>query len=148
MLLTSEFNRLKENQYCDNPCCIKYNVVGLGNIKTYSKKKNQVYCNCCDNRWVVTKGTMFFDLRTPIEKVINSLLLLVRGMGVNNACRQAKVCSSTLLNWLVKAANHSNEFTTYMQQNMHLSQIQIDEFWSFIRKKKKIIEKKNDLMLN
>ena len=31
---------------------------------------------------------------------------------------------------------HVNEFTAYLQQEMHLEQVQIDEFWSFIRKKR------------
>ena len=45
---------------------------------------------------------------------------------------------SNILEWIIKASKHTNEFTQYMQQEMHLDQVQIDEFWSFIRKKRKI----------
>ena len=138
MLSKENFDLLKSSQYCDNPLCNCYNKVGVDNIGINSRQKGQVYCKYCKNRWVLTKGTMFFDLRTPLDKVINTLLLLVRGMGVNNACRQSGVRSESLLNWIEKAAKHSNEFTQYMQQEMHIDQIQIDEFWSFIRKKRKI----------
>jgi len=58
-------------------------------------------------------------------------------MGLNNTCRQEEVTADSVLAWIEKAAKHSNEFTKYMQQEMHLEQVQIDEFWSFIRKKKK-----------
>ena len=144
MLSKENFDLLKSNQYCDNPLCSCYHKVGADNIGINSRSKGQVYCKYCKNRWVLTKGTMFFDLRTPIDKVINTLLLLVRGMGVNNACRQAEVTVDSLLNWIEKAAKHSNEFTQYMQQEMHIDQIQIDEFWSFIRKKRKTLAMKRN----
>lgn len=137
MLSKEEFDLLKSSQYCDNSSCSCYNKVGIDNIKINSRSKGQVYCNCCKNMWVLTKGTMFFDLRTPIDKVIKVLQCLVRGMGLNNTCRQEEVTADSVLTWIEKAAKHSNEFTKYMQQEMHLEQVQIDEFWSFIRKKKK-----------
>jgi len=137
MLNKAEFDLLKSSQYCDNPSCSCYNEVGAGNIKINSRAKGQVYCNICKNIWVLTKGTMFFDLRTPIDKVIKVLQCLARGMGLNNTCRQEDVTADSVLAWITKAAEHSNEFTVYMQQEMHLDQVQIDEFWSFIRKKRK-----------
>jgi len=142
MLSKSEFDLLKSSQYCDNESCKCYNQTDAGNIKINSRPKGQVYCNRCGNRWVLTKGTMFFDLRTPIDKVIKVLLCLSRGMGLNNTCRQEKVTADSALDWIVKAANHSNEFTEYMQREMYLEQVQIDEFWSFIRKKRKILQMK------
>lgn len=138
MLSKEEFDLLKSSQYCDNPICTCYKKVGIDNIRTNSKSKGQVYCNRCKNIWVVTKGTMFFGLRTPMDKVIKVLQCLARGMGVNNTCRQENVTADSILEWIIKASKHSNEFTQYMQQEMHLDQVQIDEFWSFIRKKRKI----------
>lgn len=137
MLSKSEFDALKSSQYCDNESCSCYNLPGAGNVKINSRAKGQVYCNCCGNRWVLTKGTMFFGLRTPIDKVIKVLLCLSRGMGLNNTCRQEEVTADSALDWIEKAAEHANEFTAYMQRDMHLSQVQIDEFWSFIYKKRK-----------
>lgn len=144
MLSKTEFNLLKKSQYCDNESCECYNKPEADNIRTNSRSKGQVYCNRCGNRWVLTKGTMFFDLRTPIDKVLQVLLCLSRGMGLNNTCRQEKVTADSALEWIKKAANHCNEFTLYMQQEMHLEQIQIDEFWSFIRKKRKILQMKRN----
>jgi len=147
MLSKVEFALLKSSQYCDNPSCECYNKVDAGNIKTNSRAKGQVYCNRCENRWVLTKGTMFFGLRTPIDKVIKVLQCLARGMGLNNTCRQENVTADSALVWITKAAKYSNEFTQYMQQEMHLEQVQIDEFWSFIRKKRKILQRKRNSCL-
>jgi len=148
MLSKSEFDTLKLSQYCDNESCGCYNRTQAGNIKTNSRSKGQVYCNRCGNRWVLTKGTMFFGLRTPIEKVVKVLLCLSHGMGLNNTCRQESVTADTVLEWIEKAAQHANEFTVYMQQEMHLEQVQIDEFWSFIRKKRKILRMRRSKLVN
>lgn len=146
MLSQSDFETLRSSQYCDNESCSHYNQPQAGNIKINSRAKGQVYCNCCGNRWVLTKGTMFFDLRTPIGKVVKVLLCLSRGMGLRNTCRQEEVTADAALDWIDKAAKHANEFTAYMQQDMHLDQVQIDEFWSFIRKKRKTLQmKRNNL---
>lgn len=142
MLSKEEFNLLRSSQYCDNPSCPCYNKTGANNIRTNSRAKGQVYCNQCGNRWVLTKGTMFFGLKTPIDKVIKVLQSLVRGMGLRNTCRQEQVSADSVLDWIEKAAQHTNEFTQYMQQEMHLEQVQIDEFWSFVRKKRKILQMK------
>ena len=148
MLSKEEFDLLKSSQYCDEETCSCYNQTDAGNIKINSRSKGQVYCNQCGNRWVLTKGTLFFGLRTPISKVIKVLLCLSRGMGLNNTCRQEEVTADSALAWIEKAGKHSNEFTLYMQQEMHLEQIQIDEFWSFIRKKRKILQMKRENYLN
>ena len=85
----------------------------------------------------MTKGTIFYWLKTPLDSVISTLMLLVGGMGLNATCRQAGVTADSVLSWIEKAGNHAEELTEYMVQNMDLDQVQIDEFWSFIQKKKK-----------
>jgi len=52
--------------------------------------------------WVLTKGTMFYGLKMPMGKIINVLLLLVRGMGLRNTCRQENVTADSALDWIGK----------------------------------------------
>ena len=139
MKLTNiDFELLKSKQFCDTPSCSYYQKVGGNNIKIHSRKQNQVYCNECNTRFVVTKGTVFYCLKTPIKKVVSVLMLLCRGMGVNHTCREEQVTADTIQSWLKKASQHVEELTNYLQKEMNLDQVQIDEFWSFIRKKKGI----------
>ncbi len=137
-LTREEFDSLKSHQYCDNPSCEKYGKVGQGNIKIHSFTRGQGYCNCCESKpFSIRKGTMFFGLRTPIDKIIEVLLLLSSGMGQNAVCGQVDVTGDSVRSWIILASEQVNAFTEYMQRNMHLEQVQIDEFWSFIRKKRK-----------
>jgi len=133
----TDFDLLKSHQYCDNPDCCLYQQTEMGNIKTHCRQQGQVYCNCCKgNPFVVTKGTIFYGLKTPLEKVISTLQLLARGMGVNNVCAQEGVTADSIGVWIKKAGNQVEAFTDFMLQDMELDQVQIDEFWSFIKKKR------------
>ena len=137
-----DFELLKSHQYCDNANCSHYGQVGSGNLFINSRVHGQIYCNKCDSKpFSVRKGTMFFGLRTPMDKIINVLGLLASGVGVNAVCREQDVTADSLRSWIVLAANQVTAFTEYMQQNMHLEQVQVDEFWSFIRKKRELDRK-------
>jgi transposase-like protein len=142
MLSSTDFELLKRSQYCDNPSCECFDQVDADNIRTQSRAKSQVYCKCCGNIWVVTKGTMYFGLKTPIEKVAQSLCMYARGMGLRNTCRIQGITADSLLDWLEKAGNHVKELSEYLQSEMDLDQVQIDEFWSFVLKKRDVLLKK------
>ena len=144
-LSQEDFDLLKSSQYCDDPSCSHYQLVGAGNLKIYCRKYNQVYCNgsCAGRPFVVTKGTIFYGLKTPLKKVVETLSLLVRGIGLNNTCAEQEVSADSVLAWIVKVGNHVNELTTYMQHEMQLDQVQIDEFWSYVLKKRKILQSRN-----
>jgi hypothetical protein len=137
-----DFELLKSHQYCDNRDCTHYGQVGAGNLFINSRPHGQIYCNKCDAKpFSVRRGTMFFGLRTPMDKIINVLGLLASGVGVNAICREQDVTADSLRAWIVLASNQVTAFTEYMQHNMHLEQVQIDEFWSFIRKKREFDRK-------
>jgi hypothetical protein len=125
------------HQYCDNALCTHYGQTGQGNLKIKCLPKGRVYCNNCMVAFQVRKGTMFFGLRTPMDKIARVLGLLSSGIGVNAVCRENDVSADSLREWLLLAARHVNEFSAYLEQDMHLDQVQIDEFWSFVRKKTK-----------
>ena len=81
---------------------------------------------------------MFYRLRTPIDKIIQVLRLLSSGMGQNAICRQEDVTGDSVRSWIILASEQVSAFTEHMQRDMHLDQVQIDEFWSFIRKKREL----------
>jgi len=132
-----DFEKYKKLQFCDNPTCPMHNKVGEGNIKIFNSKSKQVYCNQCKNQWVITKNTFFFGLRTPIDKILRVLICLSEGMGIRAIGRAEGVRHETIQDWILRASGHVEIVTSYLQRDMHLTQCQIDEFWSYIQKKRK-----------
>ncbi len=135
MIESVQFKALIATQYCDNFQCSSYNVIGAKNIRIHSRQKGQVYCSICKNRWVITKGSFLFGLKTPLNKIIDTLLMMARGVGLRKACRQQGVTPGTAKKWIAKAAEKEKEITDYMQSKMLLEQDQIDLFWEFIHLK-------------
>ena len=135
-MLKSDFESFKAHQYCDNPLCASHGLAGGGNLTTHSIVQGQVRCKTCKGKpFSVRKGTMFFDCRTPLHRIVTCLTQLASGSGVNVVCRNEQVDGKTLRSWIVLAAAQVSAFTAHMQQDMSLSEVQIDEFWSYIKKK-------------
>lgn len=133
-----EFAEYKLYQYCDNSSCTHYNQVGTGNLITHSIRQGQIRCGSCHGKpFSVRKGTMFFHLRTSMDRIVTCLLSLTSGMGMNAVCEVHGVCGVTLRSWLLLASQQVEAFTTYLQKDLVLTEIQIDEFWSYIKKKTK-----------
>ena len=132
-----DFDKYKAQQFCDHLDCDEYGKIGANNIRTHSRLQHQVYCNACKQIWVITKDTFFYNLKSPVSLILEVLKLLSEGMGLRAVCRAKGVSHETVATWVLKAANHVNEVTVYLETNMHLTQCQIDEFWSYILKKSK-----------
>jgi transposase-like protein len=131
-----DFDTYKAQQFCDNPDCDAYGKVGENNIRTHSRLQHQVYCNVCNQIWVITKGTFFYNLKAPVSLILEVLKLLSEGMGIRAVSRSKGITTDAISAWVLKAADHVNELTVYLEREMHLTQCQIDEFWSYIFKKK------------
>jgi len=131
-----DFDKYKKEQFCLNKECVNYGKKDAENIRIKSRNNNQVYCKSCKSSWVITKGTMFYNLKKPVSLVLEVLIMLSEGMGVNAIYRIKGVKSETISNWIIKASKHVEAFSSYLKQNMRLTQCQIDEFWAFIYKKK------------
>jgi hypothetical protein len=133
-----DFDKYRALQYCENKDCKYHNQIGSGNICILSRKNNQVYCNGCKDRWVLTKGTFFYDLRHDFSLIIRVLKDLSEGKGHRAIQRTDGISLITQRNWIVKAAEHVSLISDYLEQYMHLERVQIDEFWSFILKKREV----------
>jgi hypothetical protein len=136
-----DFSKYKVQQFCDNLDCPAYGKIGANNIRTHSRLHHQVYCNVCKQIWVITKNTFFYNLKAPAPLILEVLKLLSEGMGLRAACRTKGVTPDAARAWVLKAAAHVTEVTVYLEREMHLTQCQIDEFWSYIFKKKGISAK-------
>jgi IS1 family transposase len=134
---------------CPNEPCSSYgilgphpdhDIVGCGTYTTLHGEKRQMYlCNVCGNRFSETAGTPFFGLKTPMRTVCIALNELAEGLGVRAVARIHHVEPDTVLDWLRKAGQHCERVSAYMMQELELSQVQLDELWTFVRKKERML---------
>jgi len=96
-------------------------------------------CKVCGKPFSETAGTPFFDLKTPMEDVCIALNELTEGLGVRAVTRIHHVEPDTVLEWIKRAGQHCEQVSEYMMRELELTQVQLDELWTFVRKKERLL---------
>ena len=130
---------------CPNPKCKQYGKKGLGNVvsngtyRTRSTGKARLFlCRTCGKAFSSRSGTAFFDLRSPRKKVLMGLRLLAEGLGLRGTSRVLEIKLDTIRRWLATAALHCEQVSNMLVRDLNLSQVQVDELWTFVKKNTKI----------
>jgi len=128
------------DQACPNKKCSLYGEKGKGNIvsngtyQTQSGRVRQFLCRGCGTNFNNHRGTFFHDLRTPREKVLLALKLLVKGMPLRGVAEVLEVKLDTVRTWLRLAAKHSASVNDMLLKELKVSQVELDALWSFVKK--------------
>jgi hypothetical protein len=77
-----------------------------------------------------------YGLKTPPEEVAQALLIVMRRGSLRAAEEITGHKYETISLWLKRAASHAVALTDVLSQDLHLTQVEIDEFWSFVQQKK------------
>ena len=127
--------------FCPNKSCVDYGKKNIGNIRVkdhYGKNRTTLLvCKTCKKSFSETRGTIFFRLHTPKEKVLQALAILAEKGSIRGTGRATGVDKDTVSAWLKKAGEHCEEVAEHLFRDLNLSQVQIDELWTFVKKRQK-----------
>src|SRR5260370_14235345 len=76
-----------------------------------------------------------YRLHTPAAEVAQALLIVMRRGSLRAAEEITGHKYETIGEWLRRASEHEEALTAVFTPDLHLSTVEIDEFWSFVRKK-------------
>jgi len=116
---------------CPNPACEQPHVIRNGS----SKGRRRYQCRGCGRFFGETEGTPMYRLHTPVAEVAQALLVVMRRGSLRAAEEITGHKYETIGEWLRRASEHVEALTAILTQDLHLSTVEIDEFWSFVRKK-------------
>jgi IS1 family transposase/transposase-like protein len=128
-------------QPCPNPDCAYAQMINRGNIRavstdlTQSGKRRIFQCTKCGTPFSETRDTVFFDLKTPEEKVMMALKMLLVKVDLAGISFVLGVTEETVLAWLQRAAHKAEEINAHLLRDLPVTQVQLDEMWSFIKRK-------------
>lgn len=137
------------NQPCPNRDCPEYGIVNKGNIrsistyKTRSGKRRIFHCTTCGKTFSETRDTVFFDLKVPEEKVIMALKMILVRTELSDIKFVLGIKEETLLSWLRRASEKAEEINQYLLKNVETNEVQLDEMWTFVKKKLQTKSKEN-----
>jgi IS1 family transposase/transposase-like protein len=128
-------------QPCPNPDCSHYRLINRGNISaistylTQSGRRRIFRCSACEQPFSETRDTVFFDLRSPEEKVMMALKMLLVKVALSDIGFVLGVTEATVLEWLRRAAQQAEQINAHLLRDLPVTQVQLDEMWNFIRRK-------------
>ena len=128
-------------QACHNPKCKMYLVKKGGNIKLHghvgkNRDIHELKCARCGTHFSEHKGTPFFQLRLPREKVFLVIKCLVEGNGIRGTERIVGIHRDTVTHILRKTAEHVEHVSDEFLTDLEAREIQFDELWTFVKKRK------------
>jgi transposase-like protein len=128
---------------CPDARCKFFGKAGSGTVVsngTYFVGRTRVrkfICRHCGRVFNSRARTPFRWLHTPQHKVLMALKLLVKGLSLRGTSEVLEVKLDTVRNWLRRAAQHSAAVNHILVRDLRLSQVQVDELWTFVKKNTK-----------
>ncbi len=124
-----------QKQWCDNRSCSDFGKTCHGNIQVHSAAERRYRCRTCNQTFSFDRGTFFETLRTDRQKLLDAVAMLVERNSLR-AIGRVKYCKPhTVLHWLDVAGQHAAAMSQLLVRDLHLTQVQIDELYTFVKKR-------------
>ncbi len=140
-----------ERQICMNEKCSDYSKRNPDNIikKGFNAKGNQMFkCKTCGTRFPGTIGTIFYNRHFSEEDIISICKLLAKEKSTTAIAHEVELHRVTVSSIIKYIAAHPKEVSDFLRTNAGLSQIEINEMWYFIGRKKWVDNEMWDEILN
>jgi transposase-like protein len=119
---------------CPGPNCPAPHVVRNGSLHG----RQRYHCRGCGAWFGETHGTPLYRLRTPPADIGRALLVVLRRGSLRAAEELTGHKYETIGRWLRLAATQAEALETALVRDLGLSTVEVDEFWSFVRRRTSI----------
>ena len=123
--------------FCPDHDCAYHGWLGRGNIRANGhpggQPWRQLQCVSCQGYFYETEGTIFHGKRSSPELIVHVIACLAEGLGIRGTARVFEIDANTVLNWLMEAAEQLKVFSAYFLNELHLTQLQLDELYAVLR---------------
>ena len=126
---------------CPNKHCKTFNKIGLRNIIRKGQQRNgtqRYQCTDCKRTFARTINTPFFHKHLSKKEIIHICKLLAEKTSFRAIARITNHHLDTIRSIASAIAEHCKKFNEYFITELNLTPIEVDEMWSFVKKKKKI----------
>lgn len=123
------------SSFCWNPACELYGKVDAGNIRKFGRTAagtQRYQCSLCQQTFVETIGTVFYNRHHSQETIIECLALLAERSSLAAIHRVKGVKEETVMDWLSIAAAHVEQIEALLLANYHLTRAQLDALWTYV----------------
>jgi hypothetical protein len=101
----------------------------------YDRGIPRLLCNVCDSTFSARYRTAYCEVRAEEQIYTIAMRALAEGNSLRGTDRIVGVDKDTICRWLDLGGWHCRAATAYLFDNLHISEHQLDELWSFVLKK-------------
>ncbi len=127
----------KSTCFCPNPDCPRYGQMGSGLIVVKSLLRCQWQCNMCGKLFSDQHDTAWLHLHADRDRGGRALKALAEGWSLRATARVFGGDKDDVCHWLDVASRHCARVAATLLNNLPLGECQLDELWSFVRKKER-----------
>jgi len=135
--------------FCPNEQCKHYGLRGMGNLVragTYRRKgsgetKQMLKCKVCGHRFSETHHTIFAGIHYSALTIISIIKCIAEGNGIRATSRILNLSKDRVNHIVLIAGRHAELMLSNLLRSLYLDECQLDELWSFVRKKKQLTRK-------
>ena len=115
--------------FCPNIDCPARGQKDKGNIRIHSLEEQRCKCKVCGQTFTISKGTIFYRLRTASETVMLVVTLLAYGCPIQAIVKAFGLDERTVNDWWQRAGKHCQAVHEHKieQAKLDLEQVQADE---------------------
>jgi transposase-like protein len=100
-----------------------------------SRGHRRFRCQDCGRTFAGTVGTPLFHLHTPLPEIVRAIMVVLRRGSLRAAEEQTGHNYETIAEWIRRLGAHADAVTEILACDVALSEVELDEFWSFVGKK-------------
>jgi len=124
--------------YCRRAACVNYGQANSGirlKFRGWHRQAARYVCPTCGQLVSARTGTAYAGVRTDLHTYLRGVTALAEGMSIRATGRLLEVDKDTINHWLPNLGRHCQGVMNYFFRNLHLTECQLDELWTFIAKK-------------
>jgi hypothetical protein len=113
--------------FCPHAGCHYRGWLGRGNLRANGHPSGgpwrQFHCTSCKGYFLETHGTISHGKHAEVALIVHVLACLAEGLGIRATARVFEVAPTTVLQWLVEAAEQLRAFSAYFLCDLHVEQL-------------------------
>ena len=129
--------------YCRNPNCVNYGqATNQAALRPFGNHRHapRLQCRQCGHLVWARRGTAYAGIRTAETVYRLGAKLLAEGLAIRATGRILEVDKDTVCQWIPRLGRHCLRVMAYFFRNLHITECQLDELWTFVRKKEKHLD--------
>lgn len=129
--------------YCRNPNCVNYGrATSQASLRPFGNHRHapRLQCSQCGHLVWARRGTAYAGIRIAETTYRLGAKLLAEGLAIRATGRILEVDKDTVCQWIPRLGQHCLRVMAYFFRNLHITECQLDELWTFVRKKEKHLD--------